>query len=143
MHGLPLIGSGDWNDGLNRVGAGGKGESVWLGWFLCDVLNRFAGVCDLRGKFEKAKGYRAQAQEYAASIERYAWDGAWYRRAYFDDGTPVGSHKEEECQIDAIAQPVRDQWGGGPKRSRKAMRSALERLVSSEDRLSILFHAAF
>ncbi len=143
-HGLPLIGSGDWNDGLNRVGAGGKGESVWLGWFLCDVLNRFAGVCDLRGETEKAKGYRAQAQEYAASIERYAWDGAWYRRAYFDDGTPLGSHKEEECQIDAIAQSWSVISGAGdPKRSRKAMRSALERLVSREDRLSLLFTPPF
>ena len=95
---------------------GGKGESVWLGWFLCDVLNRFAGVCDLRGETEKAKGYRSQAQEYAASIERSAWDGAWYRRAYFDDGTPLGSNTgsgmPDRCHRPVL---VRDQRGGGPQ----------------------------
>jgi cyclic beta-1,2-glucan synthetase len=143
-HGLPLIGSGDWNDGLNRVGIEGKGESVWLGWFLCDVLNRFAGVCDLRGETEKAKGYRSQGLEYAASIERSAWDGAWYRRAYFDDGTPLGSKQEAECQIDAIAQSWSVISGvGDPKRSGRAMQSAQERLVSPQDRLSVLFTPPF
>jgi cyclic beta-1,2-glucan synthetase len=141
---LPLIGSGDWNDGLNRVGIEGKGESVWLGWFLCDVLKRFARICDLRGETEKAKYYRSQAMEYAASVERSAWDGAWYRRAYFDDGTPLGSNQEPECQIDAIAQSWSVISGAGdPNRSRQAMQSALERLVFPEDRLSLLFTPPF
>ena len=89
-HGLPLIGTGDWNDGLNRVGEGGKGESVWLGWFLIDVLNRFAAICSQNQDSETAARYQSLAREYAAAIEESAWDGAWYRRAYYDDGTALG-----------------------------------------------------
>ena len=143
-HGLPLIGSGDWNDGLNRVGAGGKGESVWLGWFLCDVLNRFAGVCDLRGETEKAKSYRAQARNMPL-------------RSSAPPGMEPGTGgltlmmaprwvptRKQECQIDAIAQSWSVISGAGdPKRSRRAMQSALERLVSPEDRLSLLFTPPF
>jgi cyclic beta-1,2-glucan synthetase len=143
-HGLPLIGTGDWNDGLNRVGEEGKGESVWLAWFLCDVLERFARICDHRGENETANSYRARSKEYAAAVEQSAWDGAWYRRAYYDDGSPLGSIQEPECQIDAIAQSWSVLSGAGdPKRSRQAMQSVLERLVFSQDRLSLLFTPPF
>ncbi len=143
-NGMPLIGSGDWNDGLNRVGLEGKGESVWLGWFLCDVLRRFAKICDLRGETDQAKLYHTQAKDYAAAMERSAWDGAWYRRGYFDDGTPLGSSKEPECQIDSIAQSWSVISGAAdPVRSRQAMSSFLERLVLPEDRLSLLFTPPF
>jgi cyclic beta-1,2-glucan synthetase len=143
-HGLPLMGSGDWNDGMNRVGEGGRGESVWLGWFLCDVLQRFAGLCEQQGDLETATRYRAQAQGYATAIEQFAWDGAWYRRAYYDDGSPLGSIQEAECQIDSIAQSWAVLSGAGdPQRSRQAMQSVLERLVDSEDRLVKLFTPPF
>jgi cyclic beta-1,2-glucan synthetase len=141
---LPLIGTGDWNDGLNRVGIEGKGESVWLGWFLCDVLNRFARICDLRGETQTAENYRTWAKEYAASIEHSTWDGAWYRRAYYDDGTPLGSNQEVECQIDAIAQSWSVLSGAGnPEHSQRAMQSVMERLVFPEEQLSLLFTPPF
>jgi cyclic beta-1,2-glucan synthetase len=144
LHGLPLIGAGDWNDGLNRVGEEGKGESIWLAWFLCDVLERFARICDRQGATKTAKEYRSRAAEYAAAIERAAWDGAWYRRAYYDDGSPLGSSLQPECQIDGIAQS----WSvlsraGDPKRSRQAMQSVLDRLILPQDRLSLLFTPPF
>jgi cyclic beta-1,2-glucan synthetase len=144
MHGLPLIGTGDWNDALNRVGEGGKGESVWLAWFLCDVLERFAKICDQRGDGETAKYYRSRSKEYAAVVEQNAWDGAWYRRAYYDDGFPLGSIQEPECQIDGIAQSWAVLSGAGdPIRSQKAMQSVLERLVHPQDQLSLLFTPPF
>jgi cyclic beta-1,2-glucan synthetase len=143
-HGLPLIGTGDWNDGLNRVGIEGKGESVWLAWFLCDVLERFARICYLQGDDKTAKSYRTRSKKYAAAVEKSAWDGAWYRRAYYDDGSPLGSILEPECQIDAIAQSWSVLSGAGDsKRSRQAMQSVLERLVLSQDRLSLLFTPPF
>jgi cyclic beta-1,2-glucan synthetase len=143
-HGLPLIGAGDWNDGLNRVGEEGRGESIWLAWFLIDVLQRFAATCEQYGDIKMAKGYRARAKEYAAAVERSAWDGAWYRRAYYDDGAPLGSIQDLECQIDAIAQSWAVLSGGGnPQRSRQAMQSILERLVRPQDRLSLLFTPPF
>lgn len=116
-HGLPLIGSGDWNDGFSRIGVKGKGESVWLGWFLITTLNRFASVCDSHQDPERAEKYRNIVQNLKESMEKNAWDGGWYRRAYFDDGTPLGSSRNPECQIDAIAQS----WGvisGGARTSR-------------------------
>ncbi len=144
LHGLPLIGTGDWNDGMNRVGERGLGESVWLAWFICDVLNRFSAVCEESGDGKNAKRYRARAREYAAAIENSAWDGGWYRRAYFDDGKAIGSIQNPECQIDAIAQSWSVLSGvGNPEHSRKAMQSALERLVRPEDRLSLLFTPPF
>ncbi len=106
-HGLPLIGSCDWNDGMDKVGEEGKGESVWLAWFLIDVLQRFADVADLRLDGAFASECREQARKLAANVEQHAWDGQWYRRAYFDDGAPLGSHENEECQIDSISQS----WG--------------------------------
>ena len=143
-HGLPLIGSGDWNDALNRVGEEGKGESVWLAWFLCDVLERFASICDHRGDNETAKIYRSQSKEYAAAVEQAAWDGAWYRRAYYDDGSPLGSILDSECQIDEIAQSWAVLSGvGEPIRSQRAMQSVLERLVFPQDRLSLIFAPPF
>lgn len=103
-HGLPLIGSGDWNDGFSRIGPKGKGESVWLGWFLYLTLIRFAGVCDRHQDLERGDRYRHIAKELQQNMELHGWDGGWYRRAYFDDGTPLGSSQNPECQIDAIAQ---------------------------------------
>jgi cyclic beta-1,2-glucan synthetase len=144
LHSLPLIGTGDWNDALNRVGEEGKGESVWLAWFLCDVLERFAKICDHQGDSETAKYYRSRSKEYAAAVEQTAWDGAWYRRAYYDDGFPLGSLQDAECQIDGIAQSWAVLSGvGDPIRSQKAMQSVLERLVLPQDRLSLLFTPPF
>jgi cyclic beta-1,2-glucan synthetase len=138
------MGTGDWNDGLNRVGNQGKGESIWLAWFLCDVLNRFALVCEKNGDSKTAERYRTQATSYSAAVELSAWDGEWYRRAYFDDGKPLGSSQNSECQIDAIAQSWSVLSGvGDPIRNRIAMRSALEHLVRPFDRLSLLFAPAF
>ncbi len=139
MHGLPLIGTGDWNDGLNRVGEKGQGESIWLAWFLCDVLNRFATLCEKYGDVETAQRYRSKAKEYAAAVERSAWDGDWYRRAYYDDGSTLGSIHDPECQIDAIAQSWAILSGAGnPQRSRQAIQSVLERLVRPQERLVLL-----
>ena len=143
-HGLPLIGTGDWNDGMNHIGENGQGESVWLAWFLCDVLERFAAICEQSGNSITAQRYRSKAKEYAAAVERSAWDGAWYRRAYYDDGTPLGSIENQECQIDAIAQS----WGvlsgaGDPSHSRLAMQSLLDQLVRPQDRLALLFTPPF
>ena len=102
-HGLPLMGSGDWNDGMNRVGHEGRGESVWLGWFLVAVLNDFAPVCDRRGRHDLAQSYREEARWLTGMLE-LAWDGDWYRRAYFDDGTPLGSVQNDECKLDSLTQ---------------------------------------
>jgi cyclic beta-1,2-glucan synthetase len=103
-HGLPLMGTGDWNDAMNRVGEAGRGESVWLAWFLYSNLNSFAEIADLRHDSKLAERYRAQAKQLHQAIEANAWDGAWYQRAYFDDGTPLGSAQNAEGQIDLIAQ---------------------------------------
>jgi cyclic beta-1,2-glucan synthetase len=144
VHGLPLMGTGDWNDGLNRVGVNGRGESVWLAWFLCDVLKRFAVICENYGNIGAAQRYRLKAKEYAAAVERSAWDGDWYRRAYFDDGKPLGSIQSDECQIDAIAQSWSVLSGSGDqKRSAQAMQSVLDRLIDQPHRLSLLFTPPF
>jgi cyclic beta-1,2-glucan synthetase len=143
-HGLPLIGTGDWNDALNRVGEEGKGESVWLAWFLCDVLERFARICDHRGDSETAERYRSLSKEYATAVEQTSWDGAWYRRAYYDDGSPLGSIQNTECQIDGIAQSWAVLSGAGdPIRSQQAMQAVLDRLVLPQDRLTLLFTPPF
>jgi len=102
-HGLPFIGAGDWNDGMNRVGHDGQGESVWLGWFLADILGAFAGVVESRGDSARAARWRTEHDHLKAMLEQ-AWDGDWYRRAYFDDGTPLGSAQSTECRIDALSQ---------------------------------------
>ena len=144
MYGLPLIGSGDWNDGFNRVGSQGKGESTWLTWFLIDVLKRFAEVCDQRDLLEEAEAYREQANAYIKAVEEYAWDGDWYLRAYYDDGTALGSHRSEECQIDAIAQSWSVLSGAGDrKRSESSMNVVWERLTDTNNNLSLLFSPPF
>ncbi|HZT55626.1 MAG TPA: carbohydrate-binding protein, partial [Burkholderiaceae bacterium] len=103
-HGLPLMGSGDWNDGMNRVGAEGRGESVWLGWFLCDLVDAYAPIARGRGETARARRWEEAARKWREALQREAWDGQWYRRAFFDDGTPLGSSRNSECRIDLIAQ---------------------------------------
>ena len=102
--GLPLIGTGDWNDGLNCVGEQGKGESIWLGWFLHATLTTFAPYAQARGEHRRAAQWLSHAAALQESLERFGWDGDWYRRAYFDDGPPLGSAANAECRIDSIAQ---------------------------------------
>jgi cyclic beta-1,2-glucan synthetase len=142
-HGLPLMGTGDWNDGMSLVGAGGKGESVWLGWFLISILRPFAVVAEQQGQPELAQSYRRHAAALAAALDD-AWDGAWYRRAYFDDGTPLGSTENTECQIDAIAQSWAVLSGAAdPARARRAMSAVDERLVRRQDGIVLLLTPPF
>lgn len=132
-HGIPLIGCGDWNDGMNTVGNKGKGESVWLGWFLYTILNNFIPICMRRGDKERAERYRKAAQDIVDAIENNAWDGSWYRRAYFDDGTPLGSAQNAECRIDSLSQSWSVISGAG-KQSRvdEAMHAVENYLVDRE-----------
>ena len=143
-HGLPFIGSGDWNDGMDKVGHHGKGESVWLAFFLYDILLKFAGVSESRKDETFAKKCRDEAGKLQIHIRENAWDGDWYRRAYFDDGTPLGSQQNEECKIDSIAQSWSVLSGAGdPDRITKAMQSADEHLVRKEDGMIQLFNPPF
>jgi cellobiose phosphorylase len=129
-HGLPLIGTGDWNDGMNLVGEHGKGESVWLGFFLHEVLTRFADLASRRGDATFSEHCQSEAAQLRRSIEESAWDGEWYRRAYFDDGSPLGSASNPECQIDSITQSWAVLSGAGDdQRSRTAMDALDEHLV--------------
>jgi cellobiose phosphorylase len=131
-HGLPLMGTGDWNDGMSLVGAAGRGESVWMGWFLVAILRPFADLVESRGDADRATRYREHAATLVPAIEQ-AWDGEWYRRAYFDDGTPLGSKENREGRIDAIAQSWSVISGAGdPGRTRLAM-DAVERLLVRRD----------
>ncbi|HEV8480901.1 MAG TPA: glycosyl transferase, partial [Candidatus Eisenbacteria bacterium] len=133
-HGLPLFGSGDWNDGMNRVGKGGKGESVWMGFFLYAVLGDFIPICESRGDDARVRRYRAYRDDVREAIEKDGWDGAWYRRAFYDDGTPMGSATSDECQIDALVQAWAVLSGAAPaERARQAMAALEERLVSEKD----------
>ncbi|MGV7927416.1 MAG: GH36-type glycosyl hydrolase domain-containing protein [Spirochaetota bacterium] len=142
--GLPLIGSGDWNDGMNMVGENGRGESVWLGFFYYDVLMRFAAIAEARGDHAFAERSRAEAVRLGGNIERHGWDGEWYRRAYFDDGTPLGSASSPECRIDFIAQSWAVLSGAGdPVRARGAMEAADRRLVRREHALVQLLDPPF
>ena len=143
-HGLPLMGTGDWNDGMNKVGAGGKGESVWNGWFFVTVLNSFATLAKQRGQTAHANWCHERAEELRAALEANAWDGAWYRRAYFDDGTPLGSAENDECQIDAIPQAWAVISGvADPARIQSAMDAVQNRLVRMDDKLIQLFDPPF
>ena len=143
-HGLPLMGTGDWNDGMNKVGAHGHGESVWNGWFFVTVLNAFAEVADLRADQAQAAWCRDRAEALRAAIEANAWDGAWYRRAYFDDGTPLGSAQNDECQIDAIPQAWAVISGcADPGRARLALAAVEKRLVRTDGKLIQLFDPPF
>jgi len=142
-HGLPLIGLHDWNDGMNKIGVLGRGESVWLGFFLYTILTRFADLCERKDEKGRAEEYRRRAQELKDALDA-SWDGAWFRRAYYDDGTPLGSAENQECQIDSIAQSWAVLSGAaGPERARQAMGSVVERLVREEDRLIQLFDPPF
>ncbi|HEY2157117.1 MAG TPA: glycosyl hydrolase family 65 protein, partial [Isosphaeraceae bacterium] len=144
QHGLPLMGTGDWNDGMNRVGDKMKGESVWLGWFLIAGLTRFAGLSEERGDSARAGTFRAAAESLRAAVEKSAWDGRWYRRAYFDDGTPLGSAQNDECRIDSIAQSWAVISGAGdPERARQAMAEVDAQLVKPADRMILLFTPPF
>ena len=143
-HGLPLIGTGDWNDGMNRVGDKGRGESVWLGWFLHTTLWEFARVAAARGEHARAEAWRHRVKALKASLEEHAWDGDWYRRAYFDDGTPLGSVVNPECRIDSIVQS----WGvisgaAEPARAARAMAAVEEYLVRRDQELILLFTPPF
>jgi cellobiose phosphorylase len=144
VHGLPLIGCGDWNDGMNLVGEKGKGESVWLAFFLYHVLQRFAELAQRRGDSEFAGQCTNEATQLQQNIELHGWDGDWYRRAYFDDGTPLGSATNEECQIDSIAQSWAVLSGAAnPARARLAMDRVDQRLVRRDQRLIQLFDPPF
>jgi cyclic beta-1,2-glucan synthetase len=143
-HGLPLFGTGDWNDGMNRVGIKGRGESVWLGWFLHAALLRFAPTAERRGDAARAAAWRKHAFGLQAAIEREAWDGDWYRRGYFDDGTPLGSVSSEECRIDSVAQSWAVISGAAPReRAARAMAAVNAQLVSRSEGLVQLFTPAF
>jgi cellobiose phosphorylase len=143
-HGLPLIGGGDWNDGFNRVGVEGRGESVWMAWFLVHVLNDFAYLLDLTGEPEEAERRRAQAKKLAETVEREAWDGEWYLRAFFDDGTPLGSHTSAEAKIDSLGQSWSVISGAGdPARSEQALKAVEEHLVRPTEKMVLLFTPPF
>jgi len=143
-HGLPLIAGGDWNDGMNRVGIGGSGESVWLGWFLHATLSAFAPLAEGRGELSRAAAWRQHATALQASLEQHAWDGDWYRRGYFDDGTPLGSAANTECRIDSIAQSWSVISGTAePARAQRAMASVYEHLVRPAEGLILLFAPPF
>jgi cyclic beta-1,2-glucan synthetase len=142
-HGLPLMGTGDWNDGMSLVGAGGKGESVWLGWFLISILRPFAALARQRGNQDLADDYERRAATLGAALDG-AWDGGWYRRAYFDDGTPLGSRENTECQIDAIAQSWAVLSGAAdPARARQAMSAVDGKLVRRQDGIILLLTPPF
>ena len=144
VHGLPLIGCGDWNDGMNRVGHQGRGESVWLAFFLHDVLTRFAGLARAHDDAAFADRCLDQAGQLQRNIEQHAWDGGWYRRAYFDNGEPLGSQSNPECQIDSLPQSWSVISGAGdPARSREAMQAVEQRLVRREAGLIQLFDPPF
>jgi cellobiose phosphorylase len=142
-HGLPLIGTGDWNDGMNRVGHEGRGESVWLGWFLVTVLNEFAPLCERRGAGELAQQYRDEARWLSGMLE-LAWDGDWYRRAYFDDGTPLGSVQNEECKLDSLTQSWAVISGAAaPQHAERAIQAVRAHLLRRDARLVLLLTPPF
>jgi cyclic beta-1,2-glucan synthetase len=143
-HGLPLMGTGDWNDGMSRVGPKGRGESVWLGWFLVATLGEWAPIAAARGETARAERWIAHAANLREALEAHGWDGDWYRRAYFDDGTPLGSTENAECRIDSIAQA----WAvlskaADPARAARAMSAVEEYLVRREQALVLLFTPPF
>jgi cellobiose phosphorylase len=143
-HGLPLMGCGDWNDGMNLVGEHGQGESVWLAFFLFQVLEQFAELARQRGDETVADRYTVEAGRLRGNIDEHGWDGQWYRRAYFDDGTPLGSASNEECQIDSISQSWSILSGAGTReRTELAMESVERRLVSRDARLIRLLDPPF
>ena len=143
-HNIPLMGSGDWNDGMSTVGNLGKGESVWLGWFLYNILDNFIDICSFTHDEEKKDRYKERKEFIKENLEKSAWDGGWYRRAYFDDGTPLGSRDNEECQIDSLAQS----WSviskaGNPNRSAEAMEAVDKNLVNLDKGMILLLAPPF
>ena len=142
-HGLPLFGTGDWNDGMNRVGPAGRGESTWLGFFLHTVLTRFAPVCDARSERARATRYREAARSLGSKLE-LAWDGEWYRRGYYDDGTPLGSSQNDECRIDSVAQSWAVLSGAVPQRfAERAMDAVRTALVARGAQIVALLDPPF
>lgn len=144
VHGLPLMGGGDWNDGMNEVGIEGTGESVWLGWFLYTVLGEFIPLCNLLGDYEFSKELEEKRKALIKNIEEYTWDGEWYLRAFYDDGTKLGSKENDECKIDSISQS----WsviskGAAKERAVTAMQSAWRYLVKEEESISLLLMPPF
>ena len=143
-HGLPLIGTGDWNDGLNRVGERGAGESVWLGWLLNATLRAFVPIAEGRGEMDRVEKWRTHAAALRASLEREAWDGDWYLRGWFDDGTPLGSASNAECRIDSIAQSWATISGAADgARAARAMAAVERALIRPRDQLALLFTPPF
>ena len=143
-HGLPLIGTGDWNDGMNLVGAEGKGESVWLAWFLCEVLQGMAELSSLLQLSEQSLTYREERQALIGRVEQAGWDGEWYLRGTFDDGTPLGSAQNTEARIDSLPQSWA--WLSGaadPARAEQALESAWQHLVREDEGLVLLFEPPF
>ncbi len=132
-NGLPLMGSGDWNDGMSTVGNKGKGESVWLGWFIYSILIEFIEICEYKKNNKKAEKYKTISSELKENIEKNAWDGAWYRRAYFDDGRPMGSAENLECKIDSISQSWSIISGAAKKERSKIAMEALENYLIKRD----------
>jgi cellobiose phosphorylase len=144
QHGLPLIGAGDWNDGMNEVGRHGKGESVWLAWFQNEVIRRFAPIVETHGEARVADELRQHAHALASAAEHEGWDGKWYRRAFYDDGTPLGSFTNDECKIDSLCQS----WAVISKAAREdraamGMDAVMEHLVDREGKLIKLLTPAF
>ncbi|MEO8835510.1 MAG: carbohydrate-binding protein, partial [Caldimonas sp.] len=133
VHGLPLMGTGDWNDGMNRVGHEGRGESVWLAWFLCDVVDRFVPIAEQRGATDRAARWRAAGAGWRRALQDEAWDGAWYRRAFFDDGSPLGASSNAECRIDLIAQAWAVLSGAAPEALARQAVAALDTHLVDRD----------
>jgi len=144
-HDLPLMGGGDWNDGMNRVGIKGQGESIWLGWFLYATLTRFAMLCRQIGKEGLSQHYQKRAKQLQEALEVHTWDGGWYLRAYYDDGTPLGSSQNKECQIDAIAQSwaILSDAHIEAERAAKAMAAVADQLISPTEQLIRIFTPPF
>ncbi|MDT8718698.1 cyclic beta 1-2 glucan synthetase [Clostridium sp. 19966] len=143
-HNIPLMGSGDWNDGMSTVGNKGSGESVWLGWFLYDILNKFKEICKYKKDDMNYHHFCEMADFIRENLESNAWDGAWYRRAYFDDGTPLGSIQNDECQIDSLAQSWAVISGAGNReRCKKAIESVEKHLVKEDAGTILLLTPAF
>lgn len=144
QHGVPLMGGGDWNDGMNRVGEAGRGESVWLGWFLIDTIKAFVGFAEAQGDDVRVARWRRRQAKLAAALEREAWDGDWYRRAWFDDGSPLGASSSEECRIDSIAQSWAVLAGAAdPERAAQAMAAVERELIRPDEGLALLFTPPF
>jgi cyclic beta-1,2-glucan synthetase len=144
VHGLPLMGAGDWNDGMNHVGLGGKGESVWLAMFMYVSLENFAKIAETESQFDRSEAWLLHSRKLKQAVESQAWDGDWYRRAFFDDGTPLGTAQGEECRIDSLSQSWAVISGmTDPARARHAMQAVNTHLVKPEAEIIELFTPPF